>query len=242
MNTIDPAVKNIDELLLWFMGYFAQTFRNRAIIMGGMVLRLLNSPRATNDLDILFVPFTSKKEILPELDRSLADIAGIAYRISVDSKCIRCLVQYGRLHIQIEGTIADSCDYESISTVKQGMPILLAVQRREVALAHKIAAWNERGLMRDLYDIYFFISVLDVVPDLQALQVRLKNVYSGRVNRSKSMSLDKLVEKLEFAHKQLSMASLEMELGAILSKEDLAGLDLKIKVAIYRLTAFLRPL
>lgn len=62
VNTIDPIVKNIDELLLWFMGYFAQTFRNRAIIKGGMVLQLLNSPRATNDLDILFVPFTSKKK------------------------------------------------------------------------------------------------------------------------------------------------------------------------------------
>ena len=240
MITIAPAVKTTDDLLLWFLGYFAQKFRNRAIVKGGMVLRLLNSPRATNDLDILFVPFSSKKKILPELEQVLADVDGIESQVSADSKCIRCRVQHGKLQIQIEGTIAESCEYESVSTISHGTPLLLAVQRRDIALAHKIGAWNERGLLRDLYDIHFFISVLGVKPDLPSLHERLKHVHSSRSNRSKAMKMSELISKLESAHQHLDTVSLNEELGAILSKEERAGLDLKIKAGLYRLMEMLR--
>ena len=235
MTTIEPAVKTTDDLLMWFMGYFAQKFRNRAIIKGGMVLRLLNSPRATNDLDILFIPFSSKKDVMPALEEALADIAGVSYQLSADSKCIRCSIQYGPTRIQIEGTIAQSSAYESVSAISHGTPCLLAIQKRDIALAHKIAAWNERGLMRDLYDIYFYVSVLGVMPDLPSLLERLESVYSGRVNRSKPMKMSELLAKLESIHSCLDAKQLDAELGALLSKEDRAGLDLKIKVALYKL-------
>jgi len=240
MITITPAVKTTDDLLLWFLGYFAQKFRNRAIVKGGMVLRLLNSPRATNDLDILFVPFSSKKEILPELEQVIADVDGIESQVSADSKCIRCRVRYGKIQIQIEGTIAESCEYESVSTVSHGAPLLLAVQRRDIALAHKIGAWNERDLMRDLYDIHYFISVLGVKPDLPTLKDRLQHVFSGRSNRSKKMTMSELVQKIEIAHRSLDVKRLNEELGAILTKDELAGLDMKIKAGLYRLMEMLR--
>jgi len=239
MTTIAPAVKTTDDLLLWFLGYFAQKFRNRAIVKGGMVLRLLNSPRATNDLDILFVPFTSKKEILPELEQVLTDVEGIESQVSADSKCIRCRVRYGKLQIQIEGTIVESCEYESVSTVSHGTPLLLAVQRRDIALAHKVGAWNERGLMRDLYDIHYFISVLGVKPDLPTLNARLQHVFSARSNRSKKMTITELIIKMEQAHQNLDVKRLNEELGAILSKDERAGLDMKIKVGMYRLMEML---
>jgi predicted nucleotidyltransferase component of viral defense system len=240
MTTIAPAVKTTDDLLLWFLGYFAQKFRNRAIVKGGMVLRLLNSPRATNDLDILFVPFSSKKEILPELEQVLADVDEIESQVSADSKCIRCRVRYGKLQIQIEGTIAESCEYESVSTVSHGAPLLLAIQRRDIALAHKIGAWNERDLMRDLYDIHYFISVLGVKPDLLTLEERLRHVFSGRKNRSKAMTMSELIHKMELAHRNLDAKRLNEELGAILSKNERAGLDMKIKTGLYRLMEMLR--
>jgi predicted nucleotidyltransferase component of viral defense system len=240
MTTITPAVKTTDDLLLWFLGYFAQKFRNRAIVKGGMLLRLLNSPRATNDLDILFVPFSSKKEILPELEQVIAEVDGIESQASAYSKCIRCTVRYGKLQIQIEGTIAASCEYESVSTVSHGAPFLLAVQRRDIALAHKIGAWNERDLMRDLYDIHYFISVLGVKPDLPTLEDRLQHVFSGRSNRSKAMTMSQLIYKMELAHRNLDVKRLNDELGAILSKDERAGLDLKIKAGLYRLMEILR--
>jgi predicted nucleotidyltransferase component of viral defense system len=42
-----------------------------------------------------------------------------------------------------------------------------------IALANKLAAWNERRLVRDLYDIYFLYKMVCVVPDEETLQFRL---------------------------------------------------------------------
>jgi hypothetical protein len=232
MITISPEIKSTDDLLIWFLGYLAQKFKHHAILKGGMVLRLLNSPRCTNDLDILFVPFTSKKEILPKLQLALSQIQGIESTVSADSKCIRCQIRFGLLQIQIEGTIAKSCEYESISTLNQGTPILLAVQRRDIALSHKISAWNERQLMRDLYDIYFYISVLNTLPNQTTLQTRLKHVYLGRTNRSQAMKMAELIDKLKKCQSTLTPPMLKRELKATLHPIEFPGLDLKIKVAL----------
>ena len=53
----------IESLLSAIITLFADEFGSGAILRGGMVLRLLDSPRLTNDLDYLFVPFKSKNEI-----------------------------------------------------------------------------------------------------------------------------------------------------------------------------------
>ncbi|HSQ41566.1 MAG TPA: nucleotidyl transferase AbiEii/AbiGii toxin family protein [Fibrobacteraceae bacterium] len=240
MISISPDVKTTDSLLLWFMGFFAKNFKSHAIVKGGMVLRLMHSPRATNDLDVLFVPFTSKKQVVPQIKTILDEVNGIESSVIADSKCIRCLIKYGKLQIQIEGSIAEACEYESVSMSELGVPIILAVQRRDIALANKIAAWNERHLMRDLYDIYFFVSVLQVKPNLETLQSRLKNVYSGRTNKSKSMDIQALVHAIEEAAMNISSKSLNDELGAVLHVNELAGLDLRIKVALNRLAEHLK--
>jgi hypothetical protein len=195
---------------------------------------LVSGVPPTNDLDLLFVPFTSKNEILPELRRDMSEVEGVESKISADSKCIRCLVRYGQIQIQIEATIAESCEYESISAISQGTPILLAAQRRDIALAHKLGAWNERHLMRDHYDLYFFVSVLNVMPDMGTLRERLLKVFSGRTNRSKAMALPELIAKLKQARNQLSDKVIKAELGAILSRNELAGLDLKIKEPMHQ--------
>ena len=52
------------ELIARVLDLFAQKFDKRAILRGGMVLRILGSPRFTNDLDYLFVPYESKKDIV----------------------------------------------------------------------------------------------------------------------------------------------------------------------------------
>ncbi len=36
----------------------------------------------------------------------------------------------------------------------------------------KIAAWNERRLMRDLYDMYQYASAMKVQPDTETLRMR----------------------------------------------------------------------
>ena len=57
-------------LLAKIMDLFARKFDKNAILRGGMVLRILGSQRLTNDLDYIFVPYKSKKDIIPAAHRT----------------------------------------------------------------------------------------------------------------------------------------------------------------------------
>lgn len=54
-------LNSTEELLSWIVNFFAIHFGNSAILKGGMSLRLMHSPRYTNDVDYIFIPFDSKK-------------------------------------------------------------------------------------------------------------------------------------------------------------------------------------
>ncbi|TFG65851.1 MAG: hypothetical protein E4H28_03325, partial [Gemmatimonadales bacterium] len=67
---------------------------------------------------------------------------------------------YNGIKTQIEVHVAAECETEELSTMalarannQQGR--IIRVMSLPVALAHKLAAWNERRLMRDLYDAWF---------------------------------------------------------------------------------------
>ncbi len=50
-------IEKEQELLARVLDLITQKFDKKAILRGGMVLRILGSPRYTNDLDYLFVPY-----------------------------------------------------------------------------------------------------------------------------------------------------------------------------------------
>ncbi len=50
-------IEKEQQLLAQVLDLFAQKFDKKAILHGGMVLRVLGSPRLTNDLDYIFVPY-----------------------------------------------------------------------------------------------------------------------------------------------------------------------------------------
>lgn len=50
-------VEKEKALIARVLDLFAQHFANRAVLRGGMVLRILGSPRFKNDLDYVFVPY-----------------------------------------------------------------------------------------------------------------------------------------------------------------------------------------
>ncbi|MHC4873168.1 MAG: nucleotidyl transferase AbiEii/AbiGii toxin family protein [Planctomycetota bacterium] len=244
MITIPKEVNNTEGLLIWLMGYFAGKFRNHAILKGGMVLRLLNCPRSTNDLEYLFIPYKSKKEIRPMLEKALQEIANSSYDLTMDSKCLRIFFSYENIKVQMEATVTEKCEVEALSNTNLGQryklnPLLINVQKRNIALAHKIAAWNERNLYRDLFDIYFFVSVLGVQPDINTLNQRLKQVQKGRVNKGAEMSLSELCDNLIKARENISAEAIAIELKPLLPENELSGLDLKIRVAIEQLLNFI---
>lgn len=195
MNVSEPTLSGYGEwvmieaeeqLLAQIVDLFATHFDRKAILRGGMVLRVLGSPRYTNDLDYVFVPYASKKDIVDQLLNCLSQLPEVQLKHSLNSKCLRIVVSNPSAMIQIEAKVARSMPVTTLSTrllaTKYGLPQrLISAMALSVALSHKLAAWNERRLMRDLYDVWFFLQ-MNVLPDVATLEQRLsKPVYSRLV-------------------------------------------------------------
>jgi len=239
-----PATQ--DGLFLWVMHRFAEVFEEHAVIKGGMALRLLDSPRHTMDIDYVFVPFSSKKEIVDRIDKVLHEIEGAVIAIELHSKMLTADLRVDGAAIQIEASVATECEAIPMATggfaQSVGHPSqIVRVMNPSYALAHKIAAWNERRLLRDLYDCYFLASRAGALPDLEVLDLRLAKIQSRlpRLKKIGSMSRSQLADELVQAATHLSDKSLEQELTGILPPEELAGLGIRIRAAVERLTTLL---
>ena len=227
--------KSTEELLAWVVNFFAAEFGNHAIIRGGMALRLLNSPRYTNDIDYVFVPFSSKKEIRPLVEQKLSKVNGLVFNITLNSKVMNVNIHYLSQNCQIEINVEN--EYQSLTASSSplaslyGMPArIVRIADLSVAFAHKIAAWNERELLRDLFDIYLYRAILKVEPNLEILQKRLANV---RIypKAKPARNMRELKKKLLFAAKKLNEQKMQ-ELKPLLPEAELAGLHLRIAAAI----------
>ncbi len=241
-----PATQN--GLFLWVMHRFAEEFEEHAIIKGGMALRLLDSPRNTMDIDYLFVPFSSKNEIADQVERVLNEIEDAVITVHLNSKVLCAELRVDGVAIQVEANVAAECASVPMATGgfarSEGHPSqIVRVMDFAHALAHKISAWNERRLLRDLYDCYFLVSHAGALPDLDILDHRLKKFQSRlpHLRKRGSMSRPYLVEELQKAVIDLSDQDLESELVGLLPPEELAGLAIRIRTAVSRITACLLP-
>ena len=227
--------RNTEELLAWVVNFFASEFGNNAIIRGGMALRLLNSPRYTNDVDYVFVPFASKKEIKPLIEQKLSNVSGLVFKITLNSKVMNVNINYLSQSCQVEINVESECPSLSMSSSPlaslYGMPSrIVRIADLSVAFAHKIAAWNERELLRDLFDIYHYNAILRVEPNLKVLQKRLENVrIYPKAKPAKNM--DALGEKLLLTASELNEQKMQ-ELRPLLPEAELAGLHLRIAAAL----------
>jgi len=239
-----PATR--DGLFLWVMHRFAEVFEDHAVIKGGMALKLLDSPRHTMDIDYVFVPFSSKKEIVDRIDTVLHEIEGAVVAIELHSKMLSADLRVDGAAIKIEANVATECEAIPMATGgfarSVGRPShIVRVMNPTHALAHKIAAWNERRLLRDLYDCYFLASRAGALPDLEVLDLRLARIQSRlpRLRKLRSMSRSQLVDEMRQAVAGLSDADLEPELAGILPPEELAGLGLRIRAGVEKLITYL---
>jgi len=227
--------RNTEELLAWVINFFAVEFGNNAIIRGGMALRLLNSPRYTNDIDYVFVPFLSKKELKPLIEEKLSNVSGLDFSIKLNSKVMDIDIAYMGQSCQIEINVESECESIAMSSSPiaslYGMPAkIVRIANLPVAFAHKIAAWNERELLRDLFDIYQYKSILRVEPNLEVLQKRLGKVRIYK-NAKPANNLNELKEKLLLAANGLDEHKIK-ELKPLLPEAELAGLHLRIAAAV----------
>ena len=105
------------------------------------------------------------------------------------------------------------------------------------ALSHKLAAWNERRLFRDLYDCYFLFGRAGASPNLEVLDRRLSNVQSRlpQFRKRRRMSRAELANDLCNIADELDDTKLKGELTGILPQEELAGLAVRIRAAVKKL-------
>ena len=108
--------KSTEALLSWIIDFFAQKFGNSAILKGGMSLRLMHSPRYTNDVDYVFIPFDSKKDVKTLVEEALSLVDGLMFRISMNSKALRIIVDYAGQQAQIEINVEMECPSIAMSS------------------------------------------------------------------------------------------------------------------------------
>lgn len=241
---METAMMAKEQLLLArVLDLFAQKFDRRAILRGGMVLRVLGSPRLTNDLDYVFVPYRSKKDIVTEILACLESIEGAKIDSSLNSKCLRIALTVDQTTIQIEAKVA--LDIKTTTTSTRFFssqfnlpPRIIHVVDTGVALANKMAAWNERRLVRDIYDIWFLLQ-MKATPDKPVLEQRLrKPSYSPMVKKAdyfRGKTRSEFYEFLRSKVAELTDDQVRDELSDYLPPDETEGLLLLFQAATARL-------
>lgn len=235
-----------DGLFLWVMHRFAEVFEDHAVLKGGLALRLLDCPRSTVDIDYVFVPYRSKKEVRTRIEDVLAELEGAEVSISTHSRMVRATLRVDSASIQIEANVDTECPAFPVPTAgfatAQGQPSrVVRIMALDHALAHKIAAWNERRLMRDLYDCYFLSSRLGQTPNTEALDARLGKIESKlpQLRRRKTMTREALAGELRRTAASLTERALSEELAPILPPDELAGLVPRLHSAMVKIAEHL---
>jgi predicted nucleotidyltransferase component of viral defense system len=228
------------------MHRFSEVFEEHAVLTGGMALRLMNCPRRTVDIDYVFVPFSSKKEIVDRVKDVFDDIDGARVDSRFHSKMLRIDLRVDDAAIQVEVNPAESCASIPMTTGELahavGVPAqVVRVMDPSSALAHKLATWNERRLWRDLYDCAFLYDRVGAKPELAVLDGRLSRIESRLpvLKNRRTMTRAELASDLSRAVGDLTDSDLETEIGGLLSSEELVGLSIRIRVAAEGLVAFL---
>jgi predicted nucleotidyltransferase component of viral defense system len=242
MTTPLPRPATTDGLFLWVLHRFAEVFEAKAVLKGGIELRLFDCPRSTTDIDYVFVPFRSKNEIRERIERVLREIDGAVVTIAVHSKMVRASLRVDRAAIQIEANVDLECPSQPMPTAEfarsQGQPSrLVRVMAPDCALAHKLAAWNERRLLRDLYDAYFLSVRVGATPDRAVLAARLAKIESRHpaLRRKKKMSIAELAAALRAGVDAITEKGLAEELAPLLPPDEVVGLIPRIRSAVIKI-------
>lgn len=152
---------------------------------------------------------------------------------SLNSKCLRVILKRRETVAQVEIKVAETVPIRVLSTKELVAPLgipprLVSVLDFPAALADKLAAWNERRLARDLYDIWFFTR-MGVRPDLDRLKARLlKPAYAKRIpvpKRLQENSVEALHAMLREEILALTDEKIAEELRDYLPEAEFTGLS-----------------
>lgn len=231
-----------EELLVRLLNHLAERLKNRLILKGGMLLRLLESPRPTQDLDFVFVSRESKKVLVKEIVAAIEEIEGIRVsRQDLNSRGIFIDVLdasgKNKATLEINVVTATHLPPEPISTARLSSRYsfagrVVSAMALPEAFAHKIAACLERGVTRDLYDLFLLEPMTGF--DEGTLRTRLDRLEIDR-SKPRKVSAKEAAELLQKRLDDLREERLRNELYPLLSAESRTGLLTLIRASVSRI-------
>jgi predicted nucleotidyltransferase component of viral defense system len=233
-------MKTPEALLIRVINALAETFKDQLVLKGGMLLRLYQSPRFTQDVDFVWISEESKKILKPQLLQALEKMGDIQVkRTDVNSRGIFLEVTDGKETALIEISVlpAMGLPVEPLSTALLGRPYslsgrIVSTMALPEAFSHKIAASLEREAMRDLFDL----SQLEAMGpfDRKVLKQRLSKI---SINRAKpiAMTFAETAQRLKKKMEELTQERIEVELYPLLPPHYHPGLLAIIKASVSRI-------
>lgn len=238
-----------ERLLARTLGLLAERFKNQLILKGGMLLRLLNSPRKTQDLDYCWIR-TKKRTLLgAELKKTIEEMEGVRVK-DVQSNSRGIFVTFRDENAEAVGKIevnvvtATRLPPQPMSTAPLTNRHALRTQVITVmalpeAMSHKIAAALERNLVRDLYDLSQLEPLTSFDP--MTLGDRLSKLEIER-SKPRRVGLEEAANLLRARLDPLTPKKIGAELIGWVPDEFLPGLDLVIRTSILRIVERMRSL
>lgn len=235
-------MKEREELLLKVMHLMSEHFKDRIILEGGMLLRLLNSPRATQDVDYLLISESSKKVLAGEIKNLLLKLGDVVVKdVNLNSRGIFIELESRNepnIKAFLEINVVPSLlkPPASMSTVALAGRYsmtgrVIASMDLSEAFAHKIAAALQRDSIRDLYDLTILEPICDI--DMAILRERLSTLSIKR-KKARNVGLDEAAEILGTKADNITQEKVEKELGAWLPPKNLRGMNIIIRSTIMR--------
>lgn len=238
-------MKNSEELLIRIIHFMAEKFKAGILLEGGMFLRLLNCPRATQDVDYVLISSESKKEIAGRIKKMLSGLPDIRVEaVNLNSRGVFIDVTAadnpsvrGKIEITVQASM--NLPSESISTAIVARTHSLAGRivatiALSEAFSNKIAAALERDTARDLYDLSQFEPLCAF--DIQTLRGRFSSLSIKR-GKPVLISFTEAASMFKERAGKLTENILEKELYPLLSKEYRGGLLPIIKACMIRIAS-----
>lgn len=231
-----------EELIARALCHLAEKFKNQLILKGGVLLRLLNSPRSTQDIDYAWIRTKKRNLFAEDVRKALEEIDGILITdVQSNSRGIFLEMQdqisRQKIKVEINVVVSTGLPPKPVSTAvltklyNLKTHVIAAMDPAE-AFSHKIAAALERDLVRDLYDL---AQMEPLTPfDLGTVQDRLSRLEIAR-SKPRKIGLEEASQLLRKKLDQLSQKRIETELFGVIPDDQLPGLDYLIRASVSRI-------
>jgi predicted nucleotidyltransferase component of viral defense system len=235
-------MRSTEELLTKILNHLADQFKGRLVLKGGMLLRLYNSPRSTQDIDYVLQSKESKKVWKEALEQALKELKEIQIeKVDLNSRgiFIHVIDNEGSHRAILEISVIPSTHLpsEPMSTADLSKKYdlagrVVATMALPEAFSHKIAATLERNVVRDLYDL----SQLEAMGtfDLIVLRERLSRLSIDR-EKPKPVKFSEATKILRKKLEALTQERVQAELYPLLPLDYQTGVLGVMRASVGRL-------